>query len=232
VIAARQGRLGYNVKLLLEMGEEVGSPGLRELCAAQAERLRADLFLASDGPRLHAESPTLFLGSRGIANFTLRLRCRERAYHSGNWGGVLTNPAVVVAHAITSLMGRHGAMRVDALQPPPIDAQVRAALAGIVIGTGADDPACDPALGAPPSSAMPSACMPGTPWRCWPWAAVRRTARWAPSRPRPWPTARCVSCQARPGSNSGRSCAPILTPTVSRRWRWWSRPPRRPPGCR
>jgi acetylornithine deacetylase/succinyl-diaminopimelate desuccinylase-like protein len=148
VIAARQGRLGYNVKLLLEMGEEVGSPGLRELCAAQAGRLRADLFLASDGPRLHAESPTLFLGSRGIANFTLRLRCRERAYHSGNWGGVLTNPAVVVAHAITSLMGRHGAMRVDALQPPPIDAQVRAALAGIAIGTGADDPACDPRWGA------------------------------------------------------------------------------------
>ncbi|MFO1192644.1 MAG: M20 family metallopeptidase [Rhodoferax sp.] len=148
VIAARGGRLGYNVKLLLEMGEEVGSPGLRELCSAQAERLRADLFLASDGPRLHAESPTLFLGSRGIANFTLRLRSRERAYHSGNWGGVLTNPAVRIAHAVTSLIGPHGQIQVDALQPPPIDAEVRAALAGIAIGTGADDPACDPRWGA------------------------------------------------------------------------------------
>jgi acetylornithine deacetylase/succinyl-diaminopimelate desuccinylase-like protein len=147
-IAAREGRLGYNVKLLLEMGEEVGSPGLRELCTQQAERLRADVFIASDGPRLHAEQPTLFLGSRGIANFSLSLRSRERAYHSGNWGGVLTNPAVVVAHAITSLIGPRGAIRVDALQPPPIDDAVRAALRKVAIGEGADDPACDPTWGA------------------------------------------------------------------------------------
>jgi acetylornithine deacetylase/succinyl-diaminopimelate desuccinylase-like protein len=31
VLAAR-GRLGFNVKLLIEMGEEVGSPGLRQVC--------------------------------------------------------------------------------------------------------------------------------------------------------------------------------------------------------
>ena len=33
-LKARQGRLGYNVKVLLEMGEEAGSPGLRETCLA------------------------------------------------------------------------------------------------------------------------------------------------------------------------------------------------------
>ena len=31
VIAARGGRLGYDVTLLLDMGEESGSPGLSEL---------------------------------------------------------------------------------------------------------------------------------------------------------------------------------------------------------
>ncbi len=148
VLAARNGRLGYNIKLLLEMGEEVGSPGLRELCAQQAERLAADVFIASDGPRLHADTPTLFLGSRGIANFTLRLRSRERAYHSGNWGGVLTNPAIVVAHALASLVGPRGAILVEGLQPPPIEEAVREALRTVAIGEGADDPACDPAWGA------------------------------------------------------------------------------------
>jgi hypothetical protein len=39
--------------------------------------LRADLFLASDGPRVHAERPTLFLGSRGALNFTLRVQPRR-----------------------------------------------------------------------------------------------------------------------------------------------------------
>src|SRR5262249_17125306 len=33
-VLRERGRLGFNVKLLIEMGEEVGSVGLRELCEA------------------------------------------------------------------------------------------------------------------------------------------------------------------------------------------------------
>ena len=36
-----RGKLGFNAKWLIEMGEETGSPGLRELCAEQRELLRA-----------------------------------------------------------------------------------------------------------------------------------------------------------------------------------------------
>src|SRR6516165_1376529 len=63
-----RGRLGFNAKFLIETGEEVGSPGLRELCASHRELLAADLFLASDGPRVAPERPTLFLGARGIVD--------------------------------------------------------------------------------------------------------------------------------------------------------------------
>ena len=45
-----RGRLGFNAKFIIEMGEEIGSPGLRELCAEQRGPLRADLLIASDGP--------------------------------------------------------------------------------------------------------------------------------------------------------------------------------------
>ncbi|MEX0759537.1 MAG: M20/M25/M40 family metallo-hydrolase, partial [Tistlia sp.] len=51
-LKARDGKLGYNVKVLIETGEEVGSPGLRPFCRAEAERLKADLLVASDGPRV------------------------------------------------------------------------------------------------------------------------------------------------------------------------------------
>ena len=51
VMAARGGRLGFNTKLLIEMGEESGSPGLRDLCRAEARALAADVLIASDGPR-------------------------------------------------------------------------------------------------------------------------------------------------------------------------------------
>ena len=91
-IAARGGRLGFNAVWLIETGEEAGSPGLAAFCEARRDELAADVFLASDGPRLHAERPTLFMGSRGAVNFELSLRARERGYHSGNWGGLLSNP--------------------------------------------------------------------------------------------------------------------------------------------
>src|SRR5438132_10036829 len=71
-----RGRLGFNLKVLLETGEEVGSPGLKAVCESHKERLKADVLIASDGPRLQRERPTLFLGSRGALNFDLTVDLR------------------------------------------------------------------------------------------------------------------------------------------------------------
>lgn len=149
VIAARRGRLGYNVTVLFEMGEEAGSPGLKEFCERERGRLHADLLIASDGPRVQSTRPTLFLGSRGLVNFTLSLKSRERAYHSGNWGGVLRNPAIVVAHAVASLTDARGRILVKDLLPPPLTEAMRVALSHIPVGGDADDPALDPRWGEP-----------------------------------------------------------------------------------
>jgi len=143
VLAARGGRLGFNAKWLVEMGEETGSPGLAAFCTTQRERLAADVLIASDGPRLRADRPTVFLGSRGVANFDLTLQAREGGHHSGNWGGLLRNPGTVLANAIASLVDGRGVIRVEGLRPPPIPAAVRAALADIRVGGAAGDPAID-----------------------------------------------------------------------------------------
>jgi acetylornithine deacetylase/succinyl-diaminopimelate desuccinylase-like protein len=152
VLAARSstgGRLGFNVKWLVETGEETGSPGLDAFCAAHRSELAADVLIASDGPRLHADAPTVFLGSRGVANFDLSLTLREGAHHSGNWGGLLRNPGTVLAHAIASMVDARGRILVEALRPPPIPANVRAALAGLEVGGGPGDPAIDAGWGEP-----------------------------------------------------------------------------------
>lgn len=143
-----RGALGCNVKWLFEMGEEVGSPGLRTLCEQRRDRLAADVLIASDGPRLRADRPTLFLGARGCLNFTLTCRLRDGAHHSGNWGGLLANPGTLLAGAIASLVDARGRIRVDALRPPPIPDGVRRALAGIEPGEP-DGPAVDPDWGEP-----------------------------------------------------------------------------------
>lgn len=149
VLAARGGRLGFNAKWLVEMGEETGSPGLAAFCTAQRDALAADVLIASDGPRLRADRPTVFLGSRGVANVDLVLKERDGGHHSGNWGGLLRNPGTVLAHAIASLVDAQGGIRVQGLRPPPIPAAVRAALADIVVGGGPGDPDVDTAWGEP-----------------------------------------------------------------------------------
>ena len=149
VLQARGGRLGFNVKLLIEMGEETGSPGLRELAKSLRDELAADVLLASDGPRLTAAQPTVFLGSRGIVDFDLHVNLREGSHHSGNWGGLLRNPATVLANAIASLVDQHGRILVAGLRPPPIPEAVSRAIADLQVGGGPGDPAVDEDWGEP-----------------------------------------------------------------------------------
>lgn len=149
VMAQRGGQLGFNVKWLLETGEETGSPGLAAFCTQQRQALWADALIASDGPRLHRNRPTVFLGTRGVANFDLSLTLREGAHHSGNWGGLLRNPGTVLANAIACLVGGNGVIRVPGLRPPPIPANVRAALQGLAFGGDPGDPEVNADWGEP-----------------------------------------------------------------------------------
>ena len=149
VLAARGGQLGFNVKVLIETGEETGSPGLNAFCAAHQAELASDVLIASDGPRLRRDRPTVFLGSRGVANFDLTLTLREGGHHSGNWGGLLRNPGTVLLNAIASMVDGDGKILVEALRPPPIPANVKAALADLLFGGDPGDPEVDASWGEP-----------------------------------------------------------------------------------
>jgi acetylornithine deacetylase/succinyl-diaminopimelate desuccinylase-like protein len=138
---ARGGRLGFNAKFIVEMGEEIGSPDLRQVCESLREELKADLFLASDGPRLAADRPTIFLGCRGGLRIHLDVNLRDGSHHSGNWGGVLANPATILASAIATLVDGKGHLLLDELKPPRLSNQIRAALADVKIEPTADEPA-------------------------------------------------------------------------------------------
>jgi acetylornithine deacetylase/succinyl-diaminopimelate desuccinylase-like protein len=149
VLRLRQGRLGYNVKVIFETGEETGSAGLREVCLLYHEELAADLFIASDGPRVAASIPTIFLGSRGEYKFSLHVNLRSGSHHSGNWGGLLRNPGVRLAHAVTSMVDGKGRVLVKGLLPDSLPSDVRKALRTITVGGGSTDPAIDPDWGEP-----------------------------------------------------------------------------------
>src|ERR1700744_2290277 len=136
-----RGEPGFNVKFIIEPGEEIGSPDLPQVCESLRDELKADLLLASDGPRLSAERPTLFLGCRGGIRVHLDVVLRQGGHHSGNWGGVLANPATILANAIASLVDSHGRLQLEALKPPRLSNQIRAALADVEVKPPADEPA-------------------------------------------------------------------------------------------
>ena len=144
-----RGKLGFNAKYLIEMGEEMGSPGLRELCTKHKELFGSDVLIGSDGPRLTAERPTVFLGSRGGVTFDIWIDAREGGHHSGNWGGLLSDPAIQLAHAIAAIAGPTGQIRIPEWVPERIPDNVCRVLADAEVESGPDGPQIDPNWGEP-----------------------------------------------------------------------------------
>ena len=138
-----RGSLGFNSVFLIDTGEEIGSPGLHEFARLHRDLLKADLLIGSDGPRLAPRMPTIFMGTRGALNFDLVVDLRAGGHHSGNWGGLLANPGVVLCHAIASIIDAKGHVLVRDILPDSIPESVRHALSDIVVDPGDDGPKID-----------------------------------------------------------------------------------------
>jgi acetylornithine deacetylase/succinyl-diaminopimelate desuccinylase-like protein len=149
VLQARDGKLGFNLTILMETGEEVGSPGLKAFCESKKEELRADVLIASDGPRLQPEQPTLFLGTRGNMNFEMSADFRAGGHHSGNWGGLISNPGIVLANAIASIADQRGSIKLAEWRPTTLTPSVRRALEGLEVDGGEQGPDIEPNWGEP-----------------------------------------------------------------------------------
>lgn len=145
-VLATRGQMGFNTRIVLEMSEEVGSIGLPEVFHAYRDRLSADVLIASDGPRLQPDVPTMFMGSRGGTTFDLVVETHEGAHHSGNWGGLLADPAMILAHALACITDARGQIKVPEWRPDSLTASVRAALRDLPV-QGGDGPEVDPDWG-------------------------------------------------------------------------------------
>ena len=148
-----RGALGFNSKFMVETGEENGSPGLLELVSQHLDAFSADVFIASDGPRVSPDMPTIFLGARGVKNFDLVCELREGGHHSGNWGGLLANPGIILSHALASIVSETGRIKVKEWLPGPLPNSVKAGLRGLTVDGGENAPEIDERWGEPDLSA-------------------------------------------------------------------------------
>ncbi|HCY04976.1 MAG TPA: hypothetical protein DHU16_05940 [Gammaproteobacteria bacterium] len=139
-VLAERGYHGFNSRILIETSEETGSPGLDAFLAQNNSKMQTDLMLACDGPRLVPHRADVKLGNRGGISFDLSIKLREGSRHSGHWGGILEDPGVILAQAISCITTPRGRILVKDWLPKSIPDKVRAALADLEI-----DPA-DPSL--------------------------------------------------------------------------------------
>ena len=144
-----RGALGFNAKFMIETGEENGSTGVREVIEANMDAFAADVFIASDGPRVRVDRPTVSLGARGAQNFDLVCELREGGHHSGNWGGALADPAAILAHAIATIVTPRGQILVKEWLPPQMSNAVREALKDVELDGGPTGPQVDRDWGEP-----------------------------------------------------------------------------------
>ncbi len=121
------GAHGFNIRVLIEMGEEAGSPGLENFLETHSNLCEADLFLALDGPRQSMDIPDLTLGTRGSFSVDLEVNLRPGNNHSGHWGGVLEDPAAILANVLSTLISRDGRILVDGWRPQNVPSNVKKA---------------------------------------------------------------------------------------------------------
>ncbi len=108
VLAAQAEAPAFNVKVMLDGEEEIGSPSLAATVASARAAFAADALVILDGP-LHASGrPTVVFGNRGIALATLTVFGPRAPLHSGHYGNYAPNPAVRLATLLASLKDEDG----------------------------------------------------------------------------------------------------------------------------
>jgi len=108
-IIADKGILpNYNIKVIMDMEEEMGSPNLPPTVKRYKNKLKADRLVILDGPRHPSNKPTLTFGARGIVTIQLKVQGPKFPQHSGHYGNYVPNPAVRLSQLIASMKDDNG----------------------------------------------------------------------------------------------------------------------------
>jgi len=98
----------FNIKVIMDFEEELGSPNLPRAVISNREILSADHLIIFDGPKHRSGKPTLTFGARGISTIQLTIYGPVTAQHSGHFGNYVPNPALRMAKLLASMKDDEG----------------------------------------------------------------------------------------------------------------------------
>ena len=120
-----------NLKFIVEGEEEIGSLHFDEFLVAHKDLLSASYSLNADTGMLAPDLPTIVYGLRGLAYFEIKVYGPSHDLHSGVFGGVVQNPAQVLADLVSGMRDKDGIVQLPHFYDKvvPLTAQERTELA-------------------------------------------------------------------------------------------------------
>lgn len=129
---AVHGKLPVPVTLVIEGEEECGSKSLPDFFEKHRDELaQHDFVLVSDTNMWDASTPAITYGLRGLLYYDIKLHNAARDLHSGMYGGVSANPAVMLTQVLGKLFDSNHRVTIPGFYDDVVDitAEERAAWA-------------------------------------------------------------------------------------------------------
>ena len=95
--------LSVNLKVFFEGEEEAGSPHLAAALRQNADLLKGNVWLLSDGPVNQTRRMQVFFGARGITEVEMTVYGPARVLHDGHYGNWAPNPAALLADLLARM---------------------------------------------------------------------------------------------------------------------------------
>lgn len=101
------GKIPLNVKVCIEGEEEIGSENLYRILREKKEQFKADFVVISDSGMIAMNQPTILYGLKGFTGIEIEVTGPSHDLHSGLYGGAIRNPAMALAHILSSLKDKN-----------------------------------------------------------------------------------------------------------------------------
>lgn len=97
-----------NIKCIFEGEEEIGSPNLSAFIRANKEKVKCNVAVISDTKMKSDNVPAITYSLRGSLNAEIYLQNAKKELHAGTFGGMIENPAGILARIIAGIQDANG----------------------------------------------------------------------------------------------------------------------------
>jgi len=96
-----------NIKFIIEGEEEIGSVSIDNLILKYKDLLNCDYLMVSDSEFINRSRPAIDIGLRGLSYLDVSIEIGKKDLHSGQFGGISENPAILLARVISALKDKN-----------------------------------------------------------------------------------------------------------------------------